>query len=75
MSDEHIPSSGRALSRPPSISEIMDFAKRTKALNLDVSIGTLMEHLTILEPRDQGAVAAGWGIVNEGYGIVTSGAK
>jgi hypothetical protein len=76
MSDQHYPSnpSGRSLSRPPSIAEITEFAKKTKVLNLDVSIGTLMEHLGSVEPRDPSAVASGWGIVNDGYGIVTSGA-
>lgn len=64
-------SSGVPATRAPSVAEILEFARRSKIINTDASLGALMENMSMLEPR--GAVAeAGWGIVNRGFGIVTS---
>jgi hypothetical protein len=57
----------------PSVAQILEFAKRSKAINVEVTIGTLMEHLSLVEPKGGAVADAGWGIVNPGYAIVTSG--
>jgi len=63
--------SGVPATRAPSVAEILEFARRSRIINTETSLGTLMENMSMLEPR--GALAqAGWGIVNRGFGIVTS---
>ncbi len=54
----------------PTSAEILEFAKRTKVVNLETSVGSLLENMSLVEPPG-GVEVAGWGIVNDGYGIVT----
>jgi hypothetical protein len=60
----------------PSVAEILEFARRSKLVNLETTVATLLEHLSIVEPKATGFPGAeatsSWGIVNQGYGIVTS---
>ena len=59
----------------PSCAEILEFARRSKAINLDVTVGTLLENLSVVEPRlaaGPGAQLAGFGIVTGGFGIVNN---
>jgi hypothetical protein len=54
--------------RGPSTTEILEFAKRTGVINTDVSIGTLLEHTSILRTSDELSLHIVG--VNE-YGFVT----
>ena len=59
----------------PSPAQILEFARKSKLVNFDVSVGTLLEHLSIVDPSKTGpgAVAdGGWGIISRGFAIVTS---
>jgi hypothetical protein len=54
----------------PGVTEILEFARRTEAVNLDVPIGKILEATGVLE-RSLAAADGGWVLVNPHYVLVT----
>lgn len=60
----------RACSAPgPSIAEILEFARRSKVVNLEVPLGTVLESANIVERVQARGCVVAW----SGYVLVTKG--